>query len=41
MRRRGWGEVGAGCDITGFLNWGNHISILALYGIGGCIDFGH
>ena len=40
-RRRGWGEVGAGCDITEFLNRGKHISILALYGIGGFIDFDH
>ena len=40
-RRRGWGEVGAGCDITEFLNRGKHISILALYGITGFIDFDH
>ena len=38
-RRRGWGEVGAGCDITEFVNRGKHISILALYGITGFIDF--
>ena len=38
-RRRGWGEVGAGCDIREFLNRGKHISILALYGITGFIDF--
>jgi hypothetical protein len=38
-RRRGWGKVGAGCDITEFLNRGKHISILALYGIGGFTDF--
>ena len=40
-RRRGWAEVGAGCDITEFLNRGKHISILALYGITGFIDFDH
>ena len=40
-RRRGWGAVGGGCDITEFLNRGKHISILALYGIGGFIDFDH
>ena len=38
-RRRGWGEVGAGCDIREFLNRGKHISILALYGSTGFIDF--
>ena len=40
-RRRGWGEVGGGCDIREFLNRGKHISILALYGITGFIDFDH
>jgi len=40
-RRRGWGAVGGGVDITEFLNRGKHISILALYGIGGFIDFDH
>ena len=40
-RRNGWGEVGAGCNITEFLNRGKRISILALYGITGFIDFDH
>ena len=40
-RRRGWAEVGAGCDITEFLNRGKHISILAMYWITGFIDFDH
>ena len=40
-RRRGWGEVDAGCDITEFLNRGKHISILAMYWITGFIDFDH
>ena len=40
-RRRGWAEVGAGCDITEFLNRGKHISILAVYWITGFIDFDH
>ena len=40
-RRRGWGEVSAGCDITEFLNRGKHISILAMYWITGFIDFDH
>jgi hypothetical protein len=38
-RRRGWGKVGAGCDITKFLNRGKHIYNLALYGITGFINF--
>jgi transposase len=38
-RRRGWGAVGTGVDITEFLNRGKHISILALYGINGFISF--
>jgi transposase len=38
-RRRGWGGVGTRVDIPEFLNRGKHISILALYGIGGFIDF--
>lgn len=38
-RRRGWGVRAAGVDIIEFLNRGKHISILALYGIHGFIDF--
>jgi hypothetical protein len=38
-RRRSWGKVGAGCDITEFLNRGKHISIPALYGITGFTYF--
>ena len=38
-RRRGWGRVGQPVEITEYLNRGKHISILALYGIGGFIDF--
>ena len=40
-RRRGWGKVGAGYNITQFINRGKHISILALYGITGFVDFDH
>jgi len=38
-RRRGWEVRGAGVDIIEFLDRGKHISILALYGIHGFIDF--
>ena len=38
-RRRGWGPVGSDVEITEFLTRGKHISILALYGYAGFIDF--
>jgi transposase len=38
-RRRGWGPRGQDLEITEFLNRGVHISILALYGHAGFIDF--
>jgi len=38
-RRRGWAPVGAPCDILEFLERGKHISILALYGITGFLNF--
>ena len=38
-RRRGWGPVGARVKIPEFLNRGKHISILALFGYSGFIDF--
>ena len=38
-RRRGWGPDGDGVEITEFLHRGKHISILALYGYEGFIDF--
>ena len=38
-RRRWWGPVGSDVEITEFLTRGKHISILALYGYAGFVDF--
>ena len=40
-RRRGWGKFGAPVDTTQFLIRGKHVSILALYGMSGFIDYHH